>query len=762
MSNRELLPAALKENLPAQQTPAFTPKRKAMEEAPEGVLPLLQLLIGHKRLLLACAILGALAGLVVSLAQPPMYKASATVEIQQHPSNYVGLKDAEGSNADMDTASIETYVRILQSWGVRKRVVLRLLAEQHTLTFRPSWLSRWSDSLGLHLPLQQAAPDYQKVLAVTSASVKAREAGQSRILEVSCESTDPKMAAVFANGMAEEFIKQNMEARWEAAQQASEFLSGQLEEVRKKLTESQHRLQSYAQSANLLFTSEKDTVAEQKLTEMQAELSKAQEDLAAKQSLYETFKAAAPPSLAEGFDLGEVHTYEAQLSDLRRQLADVSASFTPEHYKVKHIQAQIAEVENTIARERQKVASRIEAEYRDAVRKEQLLAAAYAGQASVVSEQARKSIEYSMLKKELDANQQLYVGMLQKVKELGISSTMQASNLRVLDSAMTPREPYQPQPQKTTSLGLITGLFVGIGLVYVRQSTNRYLKAPGDGPTYLRLPELGVIPCARADLARPGQQLGRMAALWRLGKGNGVTSPTEAVELASWQRKPSLLAESFRTTLTSILFSDGQAAKHRVVVMTSPSAGEGKSTVSSNLAIALAEINQRVLLIDADMRRPRLHEIHDVANAWGLSNLLQETGRLADAPVEALARKTRVPNLYLLPSGPACENISQLLFSPRLRQLIERFRKDFDTVLIDTCPLLAFSDARILARAADCAILVLRARRSKREDATVSLERLAEDGVPVLGMILNDWDPIKDGNGLSHSYYSYIDVKAND
>jgi polysaccharide biosynthesis transport protein len=759
MNNREIVPVPARESAPAKQIHVLTPAQRVAEAAPQGgVLPLFELLTAHKRLLAVCAILGALAGLLVALAQPPMYKADATVEIQQHPSNYVGIKDAEGSNADMDAASIETYVRILQSWGVRKRVVLRLLTERHSLTFRPSWLSRWSSSLGLHLPLQERAPDYRKVLAVTSASVKAREAGQSRILEVSCESTDPKMAAVFATDMAEEFIKQNMEARWAAAQQASEFLSGQLEEVRKKLTESQQHLQNYAQSANLLFTSDRDTVAEQKLKEIQQELSKAQEDRATKQSLYETFNAAGPHNLAEGFDAGDVRAYEAQLSDLQRQLADVSASFTPEHYKVKHIQAQIAEVENTIARERQKVASRIEADFRDAVRKEQLLAEAYGAQMSVVSDQARKSIEYSMLKKEVDANQQLYVGMLQKVKELGISSTMQASNLRVLDTALPPREPYQPQPQKTTLLGLITGLFAGIGLVYFRQSTNRYLKSPGDGPAYLRLPELGVIPCARLD----PYPAGRAGMLSGFRKQNcALASSIEAVELASWKRKPSLLAESFRTTLTSLLFANGEPSGSRAVVMTSPSAGEGKSTVASNLAIALAEINQRVLLIDADMRKPRLHEIHDVPNTWGLSTLLQETGPLADAPVEALARKTRIPNLYLLPSGPACESVSQLLFSPRLRVLIERFRKDFDTVLIDTCPLLTFSDARVLGKAADCAILILRARRSKREDATVSLQRLAEDGVPVLGMILNDWDPVKDGAGLCHSYYSYVDVKAN-
>jgi polysaccharide biosynthesis transport protein len=758
MSNREIVPARLAHSFPLERIHSPVPLQTMVEDGTASALSsILEVLRAQKRWILGCAVVGLVAGLLFGLAEPRIYRAHATIEIQPHVTNYTGLKEPDSSDSESDAVSIDTFVRVLQSRALRKRVVARLLKEHRDLTYEPSWLSAWFSAVGV--PFEDGPPDYMRVLADASLSVKAHEVGQSRILEVSCESTDPKVAAAFATDMAEEFIKQNMESRWNAAQQASDFLTSQLEDVRKKVTESQRKLQSYAQSVNLMITSDKDTVAEQKLKDTQQELSKAQADRAEKEARYELFHSSSQGEFPEGLDGGAVKAHEAQLSDLRRQLADASSSFTPEHYKVRHIQAQIAEVEHDLARERTKVANQIETEYRASRRREQLLSQAYTAQVNVVSDQARKGIEYSMLKKEADANQELYVSMLQQVKQLGISSAMQASNARVLDQAMAPSDPYKPEPYKTAALGLIGGLFTGLGIAYMRQATNRCLKAPGDGPVCLNVPELGVIPCADLN-SRRGLYGMSAGMLKRLGRKGRTLPFADSVELASWTRKPSLLAESFRTALVSLVFSSNGDARPRVVVVTSPSPGEGKSTVSSNLAIALAEINRRVLLIDADLRKPRLHAIHDISNSWGLSNLLQEAGSLMDMPLEALVRKTRVPNLFLLPSGPASAAVSQLLFSPRLEELIRRFRNEFDTVLIDTCPLLPISDARILGKVGDSVVLVLRARRSKPEDARACIQRLAEDGIPVLGTILNDWNPAKDGYQSYQHYLPYINLEA--
>jgi polysaccharide biosynthesis transport protein len=225
------------------------------------------------------------------------------------------------------------------------------------------------------------------------------------------------------------------------------------------------------------------------------------------------------------------------------------------------------------------------------------------------------------------------------------------------------------------------------------------------------------------------------------------------VELTTWNRKASVLAEAFRATLTSILSSEQNGHGRQVILITSPSPQEGKSTVTTNLAIALAEIQRRVLLIDADMRRPRLHTVFNHANTSGLSDLLREKTRCDDYPAESLGRKTQIPRLFLLPSGPGCVNVSRLFYSQRMVELAARLRNEFDTILIDTPPVLHVADARILSRFADAIVLVFRAGRTTREAAATAVNIFEADGVPILGTVLNDWNPRTMGGGYYPSDY---------
>jgi capsular exopolysaccharide synthesis family protein len=226
----------------------------------------------------------------------------------------------------------------------------------------------------------------------------------------------------------------------------------------------------------------------------------------------------------------------------------------------------------------------------------------------------------------------------------------------------------------------------------------------------------------------------------------------ESVELATWQRKPSLIAECFRATLTSILFAGGPGNRPRVLVVTSASPGEGKTTVASNLAIALAEINRRVLLIDADMRKPRLHDVFGVSNQSGLSNLLRGRDPLNGTPLAGVVQATGIPELFVLSSGPGAVSIPNLLHSARMAELLEKARGEFDTILIDSPPLLPIADARILARSADAVVLVLQAGRTTRDSARAAVHRFAEDGSAVLGAVLNSWTPARREYG---DYYEY-------
>jgi capsular exopolysaccharide synthesis family protein len=294
-----------------------------------------------------------------------------------------------------------------------------------------------------------------------------------------------------------------------------------------------------------------------------------------------------------------------------------------------------------------------------------------------------------------------------------------------------------------TALGLLLGGFFGVVWIVLRERMDRTLQEPGDVQFYLNLAELGVIPAAE----RPRKLLAAHAE-----EADGA-----AVETAVAVRKHSVLAESFRAALTSILFSGQNGNRPRVIVLTSPAPGEGKTTVAANLGEALAEVNKRVLLIDGDLRKPRLHEIFETERERGLSDLLRDARPLAEA-LGGVVRETRVANLFLLPSGAESAAASNLLYSERMAALLELMEKEFDTVLIDTPPVMQIPDARILGRLADAVILVLRAGQTSRDAALAVRERLAEDGTRVLGAILNDWDPKRVGAsryGYGYGYERY-------
>ena len=223
------------------------------------------------------------------------------------------------------------------------------------------------------------------------------------------------------------------------------------------------------------------------------------------------------------------------------------------------------------------------------------------------------------------------------------------------------------------------------------------------------------------------------------------------MELISWQRKPGPVAESFRSLLASILFSGENGTRPRVLVVTSANPMEGKTTVASNLGIAFAEIHHKVLIIDGDLRKPRMHEVFGVANEYGLTTLLKD-GPVEPEVLDSVLRQTSIPGLFVLPSGPADQNTANPLYGAKLPELLAKFKREFDMVIIDTPPMLQMPDARVLGRLADAVILVTRAGHTTRDAAMAANQRFAEDRTRVLGTILNDWNRNRRGAGIMGNY----------
>jgi capsular exopolysaccharide synthesis family protein len=656
------------------------------------------------------ALCGMALALFIGFEQDPVYQATALLELQGINDDFLHLRElAPATSENLLEPYLQTQIKVLQSSELQARVAEKLkLRDRDEFRASPSW--------GAGLFRTAVPPGRDQLLRELSRHLTVRVSGQSRVIEVLAESRDPRLASDLANAVSTEYVEYTVARRAINSRNTSEWLGDQLRDLKTNLEGSEEAMQRYARQEGLLYTSETNNVAESKLQQLQEALSKAQAARMEEQARYERASASPADALPEVLDDGTLRDYQVKLTDLRRQSAELMSTLTPEHYRVQEVGAQIAELETALNRRRASVLGRTRNQYDSAVRREKLEAAAYAAQAGLVGQQAAKSVRYKSLKQEADSNRRLYESMLQKVKETGIASAVRATNVQVLNAATVPGIPARPNLPLYSAAGLLVGLAAGMTWVFARGNGGVRIRMPGEAASFLGYPELGAVPYARE--AAGGEE-------------------------ESCRAKPdSPVAEAIRGALASVLLAAPAGQRSRVLVVTSASPGEGKTTIASNLAAALAETNQRVLLVDGHLRQPRLHGLFNVPNTGGLSSLLGDTAsRLRHRAAERCVA-TDVEGLFLLPAGDGGTSMANRLYSPRLPQLLECLREQFDAVVVDAAPL-SLLDARPLARAADGVVLVIGARQTSQNAAQEALRRLQEDGTPVLGTVLNDCGPKK-------------------
>ena len=608
-------------------------------ESSSGLVEYWRVIVRHKGTVILLLLVGGLIGFISTLPETPIYRAHGTLEVQGVNQDFMNLREvSQAPTIEMDpTSDILTQVKLLESDSLREQTLAKLKANPSSLVM-PSMISgrilTWKRALKLDT---QPSLSWENVVGMAAGSLTVRASGTTRIMDVSADSADPRAAATFVNSLMTEFIDQDLEQRLTSSELTSTWLTRQLDDLKIKLERSEDQLQGYASSVGLQMTGGSDgkedhaeNVANSKLRALQTELLAAQAERVKAQSKYELISSAPLDSLPQVVDDANLHGYLSKLADLRSQFADSRVTLTAENPKVRKIQLQIDEVEKAFAKERQDIVGRVKNDYDAADRREKLIAAEYGEQVKLVNGQASEAVHYDILKREADTNHQIYEAMLQKVREAGIAAAMRSSHYRIVDPAKPPRGPYKPNLTESSMIGSMGGLILGILFVLVRERADRSLQQPGDAVRFLNLPELGVIP---SDRVGPASRLyaGRTPGL--------VPAPGtdfQDVALATFKRRPSLLSESFHDTLTSILFSGPNGSQPQVIALCSAGPSEGKTTVSSNLAAALADINQKVLLIDGDMRRPRMHTIFGVPNKDGLSNLLKDHSPILGRPSHPL------------------------------------------------------------------------------------------------------------------------------
>ena len=750
----------------AQKELAYTieiPSSNALssEERAYGLLDHLGILWKFKYSLALCILVGIVAATAYSFKQKPEYRANLQLEVQDMNQNFMNVKDVDptaGSSPITPDGYVQVQVQVLQSDELLERVIRKLnLDAKPGFVAQGSWRSQQIEKFlkvlpepsalvvrkALNMPAPGSETLQERAIKVAKASLKVKEAAQSSLVQLTYTARDRHTPAAFLNTLASEFVNHTMDTRWAGTERTVAWLNTRLGDMRNNLEQSERKLQDYARRSGILETKGRESVGEEKLRQIQTELSKAQADRTVLQAKNEIANSSAPDQLPEVQNALLLRDYNTRLADLERDRSQLAATMTPEHYKVQKVDAQIAEVKTLVAKELGNIVGRIKNDYSAAQKREALLTEAYHQQFKAVSEQSELSIPINVLQREVDSNQQFYQDMLQKVNSAGIATAIRASNIRIVDAARDPLLPYKPDLLLNVGIGTTVGLILGTLLCFFREARrlrNRKLWKPGESSQLLKMPELGVIPTVNLGG-------GGIASLYPGRSRRGGN------QLTAWESHLPMLNDSFHATLDSLLWNYQAEAVPQMIAITSALPREGKSTIAGYLALALSEIGKRVLLIDADMRNPTLHERFGLKNKTGLSDFLKSETPDRVVPTR-VSGKGGEGNLWVLTSGPVVENAPALLASSRLIRLLDDLRGEFDTIVIDTPPVLLFPDARLLGRHSDGVVLVVRANQNPLAANQEAAGLLQLSNNVLLGTILNGWDP-SPGLGYGEYYARY-------
>lgn len=687
----------------------------------------------------ACAIgLGAAAAHYAMT--PPLYQATAVLQIERR-----SLTPLVGSQTPWleDWWNMEYYptqYRLLESRGLAERVV-RNLGLSDDPYFNPGGAGRaGADDLAV---LGGLANRLRGGLSVDPIRT-------TQMVTLTYRSTNPEFAARAANGFAEAFIDWGIENRSTTAGNASTFLSSQIDTLKKEIQDKETQLQDVSRTSDIVHLDSGSNVTMQRLEALNQSYSEALRDRIEKEARYRELVNAPKESVAESQSDGLVTDLKRKQLDLEREYEMGLRTYKKDFPRMTELQAAIekgrqhlATVVDDMVEKARKTAY---ADYQTAVRQERALEQEMRGLKSEALDESSAAAEYNNLNLEVETRRNLLDQVLKAQSETDVTARLQGtreSNVRIVDRALVPGGPASPNLKQDLTGGLLMGLLAGLGLVLLLEYADRTLKTSDQVERVLGLPTLAVVP----DLSDNGASYGGYRAYYgvygqRSGKPDGGgRSPRRwlerkkgdgpvRIELVPHESPRLAVSEAYRSLRTALLLSS--AHELRVVAVTSAVAGEGKSATATNLAVVMAQLGRRVLLIDADLRKPRLHEVLQVSNRAGLVSYL--TGGV---DLDSVVRPTQVQQLSVVPSGPIPPNPSELLASDRMRELVKVVRAQFDFVVIDTPPLLPVTDASLVGDLVDGVTLCLRAGKVTRDEARSCLDRLQLAGIRILGVVLN-------------------------
>jgi capsular exopolysaccharide synthesis family protein len=673
----------------------------------------------------------------------PVYDATTRIEIDRENSSILPFT---GGDAQYDAfEDLETYIetqsKVLTSETLAQQTIKSLQLDQN-----PQFGGEAKDPGKLEVASSTKGPQSSsEALGIFLDSLAVKRVPNSRLLDVTFSGTDPKLAANIVNTHISNYIEQNFRSRYEATTQASNWLAGQLDELKSKVESAEDARISYERNNQIWTIDEKQDVTTQKLSDINKELTLAQADRINKEAVYQLVQSGnydAIPAVRESHVVQDILKHQSELSS---QYTEALNQYGPKFPKVVRLEAQLKDLDQLVSNEKKNIGNQIEAEYRGSRQRELLLQQALDEQKTEASAMADKMVQYNILKREAEANKQLYDGLLQKLKEAGISAGLRSSNIRVVDPALIPTYPSKPQKTRNITLAILVGLVGGIGLALLREYMDNTVKSPDDVETLGRLPSLAVVPAFDGS----SHNRSRMSKLLKGPSPNG--HPGHA-GLVSHLQPQSQMSEAFRALRTSLLLSQ---AGHppQVILMTSALPHEGKTTAAVNLAVTLAQLGDKTLLVDGDLRKPGVSTALSMTDSKhaGLSSYLAGVTTLDLVTV----LHPGISNLSVIPTGPIPPNPADLLASHRLNDMVAELRKQYKFIVIDSPPIMAATDAVILSVVVDGVLLVVRSGETPKEAFLRTRDLLMSVKCHMLGVVLNAVDSSSREYYYSYRYYPY-------
>ncbi|MHA2052190.1 MAG: GumC family protein [Candidatus Hodarchaeales archaeon] len=702
---------------------------------------------------------------VFSFLSTPKYKATTTLLIEEEASKILSIEETFSYQPQIfrDLRFFNTQLKLLKSKSLAERVTRRMNLISHEefvseenkslidsikelISFK--WIKAKNKSNENRTNSAILSNPYSGIIETVQENIDVKPIRDTKLVEVSFTSSSSILATEIVNTLSEEFINFSIEKRYETTQQASNFLSEQIANLREDLAAKERELQRYGQEKELYFLSDTENTTVTKLADLNAAYTQAQIDRINAEAVYRELKDLKKGYLPQFVNSPVIQDLITEYTRIKNEYEEKSEKFKPSYPEMRQLKAKLDSMWSEI----EKSVDAAESEYRSTLNKEDSLKKLLDEQKADVVKMDSNAILYNSIKIEVENKRRLLNTLGERQSETEVSARLgglKTSNISIIDRAEIPKGPVSPNKKQNLIFAFFIGIFGGVSLCFFFEYLDNTVKGPEDVEKLAALPSLGVIPYFSPEGATKRKKNSyyskhKYSYSDKNPKSEDNKPEIKHIELVNYLSPNFFISEDYRTVRTSILLSHAENPP-KTIVFSSALPKEGKTTTVANMAVSFSQLSEKVLVIDSDLRRPRLHRIFKVRNSTGLSGYL--TGKVS---LEEAIQRTSVNNVWILPSGLIPPYPAELLNSKKMREMLQELKSRFDFMLLDTTPVLGVSDAVIVSSIVDSSVLVMKAGETAKKPFLNAIEELRKTKTKILGVVFNHLK-------VSKGDYSYMD-----